>query len=90
MSSKQYVKNVIKTVEELLKDEDVQLRKFKFDGRQPLMNGYQQELEQSNELIPDLVSCYVQLIGILLLAVELGSIEIFKEVALKSHYLASP
>ena len=49
------MKNVIKTVEELLKDEDVQLRKFKFDGRQPLMNGYQQELEQSNEQIPDLV-----------------------------------
>ena len=88
--STRYLKNLIKTVEELLKDEDVQLRKFKFDGRQPLMNGYQQELEQSNELIPDLVSCYVQLIEILRWAVELGSIEIFKEVALKSHYLASP
>ena len=64
-----------------MKDEDVPLRKFKLDGNQLLLNGYQPELEQSNKLIPDLASCYVQFIGILLLAVELGSIDIFKEMA---------
>ena len=85
--STRYLKNLIKTVEELLKDEDVPLRKFKLDGNQLLLNGYQPELEQSSKLIPDLASCYVQFIGILLLAVELGCIDIFKEMALKSHYL---
>ena len=54
MSITQYVKNPIKIVEGLLKDDYRQLRKVKSAGKQPLTNGYWPELEQSNELIPEL------------------------------------
>ena len=82
MSSTQYVKNVINTVEGLLKDEDRQLRKVKLAGKHPFQDGYLPELEQRNELIPELASSYLQFIGILRWEVELGRIDIFTEVAL--------
>ena len=51
--------------EGLLKDEDIHLRKVKLAGKQPLPNGYSPELDQSDDLIPKLASCYLQLGGIL-------------------------
>ena len=90
MFSTQYVKNAIKTVEVLLKDEGRQLIKFKLDGKQPFMNGYCPEMEQSDDLRTDLASCYLQLIGILQYTVEVGCIDIFTEVLVMSQYLALP
>ena len=41
-------------------------------------------------MIPEIVSRYLQLIGILRWAVELGRIDTFTEMAAMSQYLASP
>ena len=60
------------------------------DGNQTLPNGYCPQLEKSDELIPELVSRYLQLIGILHCEVELGHIQIFTEVAVISQYSESP
>ena len=84
MPSTHYVNNVVKTVEVLLKYGDRQLRKFKPDGNQPFPNRYCPELEQSNEMISELALSYLQLIGVLHWAVELGNIDIFVEVAVMS------
>ena len=54
------------------------------------MNGYRPELEQSDDLSPEIASHYLKLIGILRWAVELGRIEIFTEVVVMSKYSASP
>ena len=53
------MKNVIKMVEGLLKYEDIKLRKFKSYGKQPLPNRSWPELEQIDELSPELASRYL-------------------------------
>jgi hypothetical protein len=90
MSSTRYVKNAIKTVEELLEKDGRTLRKCNKAGKQPLPNGYRPELEATDELNEELSSRYLQLIGILRWAVELGRIDIYTEVAIMSQYSASP
>ena len=62
------------------------MRKFKLSVNSPLPNRYYQEIEQSDELIPELSAHYTQLIEILCWAVELGDIYIFKEVVVMSQY----
>ena len=84
------MKNSIKTVDAILEKEGRALRHTKSVENQPLPSGYWPELEQSDELVPDLASRYLQLIGILLWAVELGRIDIYAEVAVMYQYLASP
>ena len=79
--------NEIKTVEVVLKDYDRQLRKVKSAGKQPLQNGYWLDLEQSDDLSPDLAARYLQLIGVLRWVVELRRIDISTEVAVMSKYL---
>ena len=74
----------------MLKDEDRHLKKVKYTGKQPLPNRYLKELEQSDDMIPELVSRSLQLIGILNWEVELGRIEIFMVVGVMSQYSASP
>ena len=56
MSITCYMKNAIKTVEGMLKDDNIQLRKVKLTGKQPFPDRYTPELDQSDELIPELVS----------------------------------
>ena len=73
--------NLIMAVKGLFKDKYRQLRKVNSYGNQPLPNLYRPELEQSDELIPELASRYLQLIGILCWALEIGRIYIFAEVA---------
>ena len=90
MSSTQYVKNGIITVEQLLNDDGRQLRVTKTSGKQPLPSSYRPKLEQSDELGTELMSRYLRLIGILRWAVELGQIDIFCEVAIMLQYSASP
>jgi hypothetical protein len=90
MSSATYVKNALKNVRELLKEEGRELRTTKRRGRTPLPVAYKPELEQTNELAPAMISRYLQLIGILRWAVELGRIDIAMETAIMSQYSASP
>ena len=66
------------------------LRDTRTSGKQPLLSNYQPQLEQSDELSTDMISRYLQLIGILRWAVEIGRIDIFTEVAIMLQYSASP
>ena len=63
--STQYVKNATKAVKVLLKYEDRHWRKVNSDVKQPLLNRYQPELEQSDKMIPELALRYLLSIGIL-------------------------
>jgi hypothetical protein len=51
---------------------------------------YQAKLNVSDELGPELSSCYLQLIGIAQCAIELGCINIHHKVSLLSQYQANP
>jgi hypothetical protein len=51
---------------------------------------YQPELDVLNELVLELSSRYLQLIGIAQWAIELGRIDIHHEVSLLSQYQANP
>jgi hypothetical protein len=84
-----YVKNAVDTVKQLLREDG---RQFKSSKRceGPLPVDYRPELDTTDELPPDLVSRFQQLIGIGRWAVELGRIDIHLEIALMSQYQASP
>eukprot|EP00970_Alexandrium_tamarense_P000827 scaffold95_cov108-Alexandrium_tamarense.AAC.12 len=84
-----YVKNAVDTVKQLLREDG---RQFKSSKRceGPLPVDYRSELDTTDELPPDLVSRFQQLIGIGRWAVELGRIDIHLEIALMSQYQASP
>ena len=90
MSITQYVKNAVKTVEQLILEDERTLRETRISDKQPLPSNYQPELEQSDELSTDMISIYLQLIGILRWAVEIGKIGIFAEVTIMSQYSDSP
>jgi hypothetical protein len=90
MSSDTYVKNMLNTVKELLKEKGRELRTTQRCGRTPLPANYKPELDVSRELEIHEISEYLQLIGMLRWAVELGRIDIALETALMSQYSASP
>jgi hypothetical protein len=90
MSSEMYVKNAIANVKELLHEDGRELRTTKKRGQTPLPTSYKPELDQTNELLPAMISQYLQLIGILRWAKELGQIDIALEMALMSQYSPSP
>jgi hypothetical protein len=74
----------------LLREDGKELRTTQRRGRTPLPVAYKPELELSKELDGEMISRYLQLIGILRWAVELGQIDIALETALMSQYSASP
>ena len=80
MSSRSYVKNAIKVVEALMVEDDPEM-KLKSTARNPFPNNYKPELDVTMELNDELASRYVQLMGILCWAIELGRIDIFVEVS---------
>jgi hypothetical protein len=90
MSSATYIKNALDNVRELLREEGKELRTTKRRGQTPLPTNYKPELDQSQELTSTFMSRYLQLIGILRWAVELGRIDIAVETAIMSQYSASP
>jgi hypothetical protein len=90
MSSATYVKNALVNIRELLREEGKELRTTKRRGQTPLPTNYKPELDQSQELSSTFISRYLQLIGILRWAVELGRIDIAVETAIMSQYSASP
>eukprot|EP00970_Alexandrium_tamarense_P000443 scaffold59_cov114-Alexandrium_tamarense.AAC.2 len=89
MTCHKYVKNAVDTVKQLLCEDG---RQFKSSKRceGPLPVDYRPELYTTDELPPDLVSRFQQLIGIGRWTVELGRIDIHLEIALMSQYQASP
>ena len=88
-SPRSYVKNAVKTVEQLL-EEDGQGYALKNNVKNPFPSNYKPELDVTDELGDDLASRYLQLIGIGRWAIELGRLDIFHEIALLSQYQASP
>ena len=89
MTSEKYVTNAVKTVEDLLA-EDNDTYQLRSNPQVPFPYTYKPELDFSTELDPNMLSRYRQLIGILRWAVELGRVDIYLEVSLLSQYLASP
>ena len=83
MSSKTYVKNSIKVVEALLREDDPDA-KLKSTAKNPFPSGYKPELNDY------LTSRYLQLMGILRWAIELGRVDIFVEVSQLSQFQALP
>jgi hypothetical protein len=90
-SSKTYVQNAVKVVENLLIEDgkDMQLRSPS-KAKNPLPSNYRPEVDITTELDSDLIPRYLQLIGMLRWAVELGRLDIMLEVSLLSQYQASP
>jgi hypothetical protein len=86
---KTYVKNSILMVERLLGD-DGEGYVLKSNVRNPFPTGYKPKLDVMEELNQKLTTRYMQLIGMLHWAVEIGRIDIFLEVSLLSQYQANP
>ena len=89
MSPKTYVKNSIKVVEDLLVADGAGLH-LKTTARNPFPSGYKPELDVTTELDEAMASRFLQLIGILRWAVELGRIDIYTEVSQLSQHQALP
>jgi len=89
MSSKTYVKNSVKVVENLLVEDGTGLH-LKTTARSPFPSGYRPELDVTKELDETMASRFMQLIGILRWAIELGRIDIYTEVSQLSQHQALP
>jgi hypothetical protein len=87
MTSQSYVRNAVNNVREMLESEGYDL---KTTAKTPFPSNYRPELDVSDELDAELCSRYSQLIGVLRWMIELGRIDIYYEVSVLSHYLASP
>jgi hypothetical protein len=89
MSSKTYVKNSVKVVEALLREDDPDA-KLKSTAKNPFPSGYKPELDVTPELNDHLTSRYLQLMGILRWVIELGRVDMFVEVSQLSQFQALP
>jgi hypothetical protein len=89
IGSKTYVKNAVKVVEALIAECNPEA-KLKTTARNPFPSGYKPELDVTPELNDELGSRFLQLIGILRWAIELGRMDIFVEVSLLSQHQVLP
>lgn len=85
-----YVKNAVKTVQDLLAEDGRELKTGPRKHKGPLPPSYKPELDTTDECNAEMTSRYQQLIGILRWAVELGRVDIMVEVALMSQYQMNP
>ena len=88
-SSDDYVKNAVKIVKQQVTKEGTQWRLGKTAER-PMPEKYRPELDATEELDDKLANRYLQYIGILRWAVELGRVDILLEVSLLSTMMAQP
>ena len=67
MSSKKYVQNAVATVEELLENDDRELKSKSYSKKHkgPLPTDYKPELDVSEECTPEQSSRFRQIMGIL-------------------------
>jgi hypothetical protein len=93
LTCEDYVKSAINNVEKMLL-EDGQDKGLAIYGKKsasrPFPINYRAECDVSNELTPNMASRYLQLIGILRWAVELGRIDIYTEVSVLSQHQCLP
>ena len=76
-------------VEALIAEDDPEA-KLKSTARNPFPSGYKPELDVTPELNDELGSRFLQLIGVLRWAIELGRLDIFVEVSQLSQHQALP
>jgi hypothetical protein len=88
MSACDYIKNMVKNVEEELLGENNEGLKLKAD--RPYPAGYRAETDTTPELSDELANRYQQLIGVLRWACELGRIDIMFEISLLASHTAMP
>ena len=89
MSSDSYVKTAVETVENSLKQVNLEfLPKKRIET--PISAGYKPEQDASVELDPERLNYFQGLIGVLRWICELGRLDIVLPVALLSRYLSSP
>jgi hypothetical protein len=87
-SPKTYVKNSIQAIEWLL-EEDGEGYVLKSNARNPFPTGYKPEIDVTDELDQTLTSRFMQMIGILCWAIEIGCLDIYLETSLLSQYHVS-
>ena len=92
MTSKDYVINAIRNLEDMLEKEGASpLKVFgKKAGERPFPSNYRPELDVSPMLDDQLQSRYLQLIGILRWSIELGRVDIITEVSVLSQHQCLP
>ena len=92
MQCDDYVKSSITNLEQMLRDDGSgKLETYgKRAATRPFPQTYRPECDVSKELNEDLASRYLQLIGILRWAVELGRIDIYSEVSVLSQHQCMP
>ena len=87
MSSKDYIKAAITNVELSAAKRGIKLSNKAYT---PMMSGYTPDLDDSEELNPDDITYFQELIGMLRWAIEIGRVDILFEVSMLSSYQASP
>ncbi len=87
ITSLDYIKTAIKTVEEGLRH-----RAWKLPTKvaTPMMTNYLPELDGTEELDADETQIFQEYMGMLQWAIELGRVDVLLEVSLLSQYQASP
>jgi len=92
MSARTYVKNAVKNLEDTLALEGKMLKQFASDksAERPLPISYRPEVDVSDLLNDELGSRYLNLIGVLRWACELGRVDILFEVSIMSSHSAMP
>jgi hypothetical protein len=92
MSARSYVKNAVKNLEETLEQEGESLSDYasKKQTERPYPVNYRPEVDVSPLLGDEMVSRYLNLIGVLRWACELGRVDILFEVSVMSSYSAMP
>ncbi len=88
LSARRYVRNAVRNVKLLLQAEG---RGLKSTAKTPFSSTtYRPDMDMTDECNADKSSRYLQLIGVLRWAVELGRLDIYTEIALLSQHLALP
>ena len=87
ITSQDYVKAAVANVEEMLKKKK---KKLYSKAVTPMSATFVPELDTSEELNPEGVTSYQEMIGVLRWAIELGRVDILHEVSILSQYQASP
>ena len=92
MTSKKFVDNLVKTVEDMLAEDGRELKSKSFSRKHKgaLPPNYKPELDTTDECNEKNASRFRQIIGLLRWAIELGRFDILTEVAFMSQYQAAP
>jgi hypothetical protein len=87
MSSRDYIKTAIANVEGQLKAKNMKLPSH---ATTPMTSDFVPELDTSEELSPNDITFFQELVGILRWATEIGRVDILTELSMLSSYQAAP